>query len=161
MNRTETILREHNRTGRTNGVPERTPATDDIPIGELFRRLSADASHLVQQEVALARTELQEALESVRKAAVVFAVAALVALPGLLALTAFLVVILANAIGSWAIATLVVGVALLAISGLMVQRGRAALSRRNVSLPDTRASLARDAAWGKEEVRAFKEELTA
>jgi uncharacterized membrane protein YqjE len=158
MDRSPTALREHN---RMNGAPDPRRDINDFSIGELLRQMSDDASHLVQQEMALARGEMRDALDSVRKAATGFALAALVALPGLMALTAFLVVVLANATGSWAIATLVVGVALLAMAGLMVQRGRSALASRNVTLPETRGSLATDAEWGKRELRAFKEELTA
>lgn len=153
-----TAVREHN---RMNGAPELRRDINDFSIGELLRQMSDDASHLVQQEMALARGEVREALADVRRAAVGFALAALVALPGLMALTAFLVVVLAGATGSWAMATLVVGVALLGIAGLMVQRGRRALASRNVTLPETRESLATDAEWGKRELRAFKEELTA
>jgi uncharacterized membrane protein YqjE len=158
MDRSETTIRGHD---RTNGVANAQHEINDYSIGELLRQMSNDASHLVQQEIALAKGEMHEALDSVRKAAVGFALAAIVALPGLMALTAFLVVVLANAIGSWAIATLVVGVALLVIAGLLAQRGRSALASRNVTLPETRESLATDAEWGKRELRAFKEELTA
>ena len=149
------------RDGRLAIEPRREVDINDFTIGELLKQLTQDASHLAQQEVALAKAEVRESVSAMQKAAVSFGLAAAVALPGIMALTAFFVIVLSNAFDSWAIGSIVVAVVLLAVAGLMVQRARAALQKPALGLPETRASLARDAAWGKQEMRAFKEELTA
>ena len=128
-------------------------------IGELFRRVSADLSTLAHQEFQLAAAELRDSVDEVKKSLVKFAVAAIIAIPGVIAIAAFLVIVLADALGSWSAASLIVGVALLAIAGVLVWRA-AAVVADNVGLPETAESLAEDARWGKKELKAFKRELT-
>ncbi|HEX6941813.1 MAG TPA: phage holin family protein, partial [Gemmatimonadaceae bacterium] len=82
-----TVPRDHDHNGR---APTPHPL-DDASIGDLFRQMTSDASHLVQQEVHLAKAELRESLGHVRTMATGLAVAAALAIPGALALTAFLV----------------------------------------------------------------------
>ena len=86
----------HDHNGR---APTRHPL-DDASIGDLFRQLTSDASHLVQQEMHLAKAELKESVARVRTMVVGFAVAAALAIPGALALTAFLVIGVGALIGS-------------------------------------------------------------
>jgi uncharacterized membrane protein YqjE len=161
MDRIDTVRRERHPNGRGNGTPLPERPQPDGSIGDLLKQLTADASLLVQQEVALAKEEARESLKTAGRAAVGFAVAAVLALAGVMALSAFLVVVLAEVTDSWWVATLGVGVLLLAAAGLLVQRARSAMARGSMGLPATAESLARDAAWGKSELRAFKEELTA
>lgn len=145
------------------GHDARTPtaSVEGPGIGELFKRVSADVSLLARQEMQLAKAELRESVDEVKGASAKFAIAAVIALPGAMALTAFLVIVLAGVLGSWWAASLIVGVALIVVAGLLVRQGKAALSSGNVGMPETAASLAEDAEWGKQEVKAFKRELTA
>jgi uncharacterized membrane protein YqjE len=160
MERIDGVRREHHSLRRRNGVPV-PERNQDVTIGELLNQLTTDASLLVRQEVALAKAEARDSLKTAAKAAVGFAAAVVLALAGVMALAAFLVVVLADVTGSWWVATLAVGVLLLAAAGLMVQRARSAIAKGPVGLPATAESLARDVAWGKSELRAFKEEFTA
>jgi hypothetical protein len=91
--------------------------TEDVPIGELLRRISGDASLLVQQ--------------------------------------------LGDAIDSYWASALIVGVVLVLAAAALARRGTSAVKDGRLSMDDTTQSLREDARWGKEELRAFKRELTA
>ena len=144
-----------------NGRSPSPDLLDDAPIGDLFKRLTSDASLLVQQEISLAKAEMKESVERLRKMAVLVAMAAALAIPGIIAVTAFLVLGLGVLIGSYWASALIVGVVLLAVAAVLIQRGVAKVNKGKLGLPRTATSLSEDARWGKEEMRAFKRELTA
>ncbi|HEX6941769.1 MAG TPA: phage holin family protein, partial [Gemmatimonadaceae bacterium] len=116
---------------------------------------------LVQQEVHLAKAELRESLGHVRTMATGLAVAAALAIPGALALTAFLVIGLGALIGSYWASALIVGVVLMTAAVVLGRRAMSIVNEGKIGLPRTITSLAEDATWGKEELRAFKREMTA
>jgi hypothetical protein len=134
---------------------------DDVSIGELFKRLTSDASLLVRQEINLAKTEVQESVTQVKAMTVKLAIAAAVAIPGAIALTAFLVIALGEAIDSYWASALIVGGVLLIAAALLARQGIGSVKTAREKMQNTAASLGEDARWGKEEVKAFKRELTA
>ena len=134
---------------------------DDVSIGELFKRLTSDASLLVRQEINLAKTEVQESVTQVKAMTVKLAIAAALAIPGAIALTAFLVIALGEAIGSYWASALIVGGVLLIAAALLARQGIGSVKTAREKMQNTAASLGEDARWGKEEVKAFKRELTA
>ena len=152
-----TVPRDHDHNGR---APTPHPL-DDASIGDLFRQMTSDASHLVQQEVHLAKAELRESLGHVRTMATGLAVAAALAIPGALALTAFLVIGLGALIGSYWASALIIGVVLMTAAVILGRRALSIVNDGKIGLPRTITSLADDATWGKEELRAFKREMTA
>ena len=144
-----------------NGRPASPDQLDDASIGELFRHITSDASHLVRQEVHLAKAELKESVGRVRAMATGVAVAAALAIPGALALTAFLVIGLGALIGSYWASALIIGIVLMTAAVVVGRRALSNVTDGKVGLPRTITSLAEDATWGKEELRAFKREMTA
>jgi uncharacterized membrane protein YqjE len=144
-----------------NGRPAAPDPLDDTSIGDLFRQMTSDASHLVQQEVHLAKAELKESLARVRTVAVGIAVAAALAVPGAIALTAFLVIGLGALIGSYWASALIIGLVLVIAAVAVGRRALSNVTDGKIGLPRTITSLAEDATWGKEELRAFKREMTA
>ena len=134
---------------------------DDASIGDLFRQMTSDASLLVQQEVHLAKAELKESVSRVRTMAVWFGLAAALAIPGMLALTAFLVIGLGAVLDSYWASALIVGAVLTAAAVVLGRRAVSLVNDGKIGLPRTIKSLADDATWGKEELRAFKREMTA
>jgi putative superfamily III holin-X len=124
-------------------------------------RRSADTSLLVRQEISLARAEVWESGMRLKEMTRRVAFAAALALPGLMALTAFLVIALGNAINSYLTSALIVGVVLLLASWVLARQGMARVTDGRVGLSRTATSLAEGARWGKEELRAFKREFTA
>lgn len=139
----------------------RDPMYEDPSIGELLNRLAADSSLLMRQEIDLAKAEVRESGERLKAMTRRMAIAATLALPGLMALTAFLVIAIGNAINSYLVSSLIVGVVLVLAALFVARLGMARVSGGKVGLSRTATSLAEGARWGKEEMRAFKREITA
>jgi uncharacterized membrane protein YqjE len=96
-------------------------STNDLPIGDLVKQLSEQTATLVRKEMQLAQLELQEKGKQAGLGAGLFGGAGAIALYGLGALIAAVVLALATAIEPW-LAALIVGVLLLAgagVAGLM------------------------------------------
>lgn len=144
-----------------DGRPYLAAPLDDASIGELFKRVTADASLLMRQEIALAKAEVKESGVHLKQMIRALAIAVALAVPGALALTAFLVIALGDAIDSYWASALIIGALLLGGAGILARRGLARVADGKVALDRTAASLGEDARWGKEELRAFKRELTA
>jgi uncharacterized membrane protein YqjE len=130
-------------------------------IGELFKRLSADSTHLMRQEINLAKTELKESGTRLGAAASKLGMAVGIAIPGLLALTAFLVIGLGDLIDNYWAGALIVAVVLLGVAGVMAKRAIANLKEGTIGIPETAGTLREDTQWAKQEVQAFKREFTA
>ena len=136
-------------------------ALDDAALGELFKRLTSDASLLVKQEIGLAKAEMRESVAHLKTMLTKLAIAAALAIPAVIALTAFVVIALGDAINSYWASALIVGVVLLIATVALVKQGLAGVSKAKQGVERTAASLGDEARWGKEELRAFKRELTA
>lgn len=131
-------------TAGTAGAPG-----SDAGLGELLGRLSEQFSRLVQQEIALARSELREELGKAKRAAALFGV---VAAAGVLA-----VLLLAFA-AAWGLAEvvapglafLIVAVVLGIVAGLLFQRARS-LTQEIEPVPErTVSTLKEDAEWARD-----------
>lgn len=130
-------------------------------VGSLLKQISTDSTHLIQQEIALAKLELRQSVSAVGKAASRLGVAAGLALPGALALVAFLVIGLGDLMsGNYWASALIVGVVFVALAAIVARRAMANL-KGTLGVPETLGTLRDDAAWAKQEVQAFKRELTA
>src|SRR5512134_250980 len=90
----------------------------DRSMGEVASGLARDVSLLVRQELELAKTEMREKARIAVPAVGMFVGAAIVALCAAGALTAFLIVALAEAVDAW-LAALIVGVVLAAAAALL------------------------------------------
>jgi uncharacterized membrane protein YqjE len=141
-----------------NGRPRLQP---DESVGTLLKQISTDSTHLIQQEIALAKLELKESVAAAGKSAAQLGIAMGVAIPGMLSLVAFLVIGLGDLMNDnyWASA-LIVAVACLAIAAVLARRAISNLKGR-LGIPETTGTLRDDAAWAKREVQSFKRELTA
>lgn len=136
-------------------------ALDDAALGELFKRLTSDASLLVRQEISLAKAEMRESLDHLKATVAKLAIAAALAIPAALALTAFLVIALGDAINSYWASALIVGVILLVAAVVLARQGMSGIQKAKEGLQRTAESVGDDARWGEEELRTFKRELTA
>ena len=129
-------------------------------LGELVKQLSADTGQLVRQEVALAKTELREAGATLARDGAKIGMAVGLALAGLLALTAFLIVALGDALDNYWLSALIVGAVFLGVGAVLAKSAVNDVKRRGVMPQETVATLREDAAWAKQESREFKRELT-
>jgi uncharacterized membrane protein YqjE len=134
---------------------------EEPSIGELFRRLAADSSHLFQQQFELAKTEVKETGARLSQSATQVGIAIGVGLSGVMALTAFLIVALGDLINNYAVSALIIGTVLCLTAGVLLKRAVSLMRKPDVGLPDTKATLREDARWANQEIKAFKRELTA
>jgi hypothetical protein len=134
---------------------------DDASIGELFKRLTTDASLLVRQELTLAKAEVRDSVSELKATLVKLAIAATLAIPGAIALTAFLVIALGQVIGSYWVSALIVGALLLGTALILARQGKANAESARETVQRTAHVLGEDVRWGQEELQAFKREVTA
>jgi len=125
---------------------------EDRSLGELFADLAQETSTLVRQEVALAKTELTQKASRVGRDVAMLVVGGAVAYAGLLVLLAAVVFGLATFMPNW-LAALIVGLVVAAVGYFLVQRGRDALGREDLTPRQTIETLKEDAEWAKEQTR--------
>jgi hypothetical protein len=108
-------------------MPSQTPGAasvaDDATVGVLVSRLTEQVSQLVRDEFRLAQLETTRKAKKLGLGAGLFGGAGLVAVYGLGALVAAAIMGLAAAIPGW-LAAVIVGVALLAVAGVLAMVGK-------------------------------------
>jgi multisubunit Na+/H+ antiporter MnhG subunit len=134
------------------------PLREEPPLGELFRQLSEDASRLVRQEVALAKTEVRESARAVGKDATKIGIAAGVGVMGAFAALAFVIIGLGALIGNYWLSALIVAVVLLVTAAVMAKAAMKDIKERELKPVQTMETLRADAQWAKREAQAVKRE---
>lgn len=128
-------------------------------VGGLLKELSGDATHLIQQEIALAKIELREAGTTLASDAAKIGIGVGLALPGVFALTAFLVVGLGDLLDNYWLAALIVGVLFVAVGALLAGNAVADIRRRGLAPEATVETVREDGAWAKREMRELKQHV--
>jgi uncharacterized membrane protein YqjE len=126
-------------------------ATDDPRdrgIGELVKDLASQTSTLVRQEIKLAQAEVTQKGKVAGKGAGMLAGAAITALLGLGALTAFLIIVLDSFMPLW-LAALIVTLLWLAVAGALAMSGKKALQSATPPVPQTVETVKEDIQWAK------------
>lgn len=113
-------------------------------IGEILGGLATDIQDLIRGEISLARAELNQKLERVILAAIWLVGGALLAFAGLVVVLQGVAAALALMLPTWA-ASLIVGVAIVAIGALLARFGLAMLSLKTLMPDRMAASLRKDA----------------
>ncbi|HEX5167470.1 MAG TPA: phage holin family protein [Thermomicrobiales bacterium] len=124
---------------------------DDRSLGELFSELSRQTSTLIRQEVALAKAEMKQKGSEAGKDIGMMAAGGALAYAGLLALIAMIIIVLANVMPWW-LSALIVGSVVVAIGGLMIQRGMSSLKESGVAPEQTIETLKEDKEWAKKQL---------
>ncbi|MDX8153531.1 phage holin family protein [Patulibacter brassicae] len=107
----------------------------DASLAELLQRATEQTQTLVRQELRLAQLELREKGRRAGAGAGLFGAAGLTALFGVGALVAAAIIGLATALDAW-LAALIVGAALLALSGVMALTGKGQVQRATPPVPE-------------------------
>ena len=117
-------------------------------IPDLVRRLTDDSKRLAADELRLAKLEVHESIRTGARGAMWTAVALAVAIIALVALTVLLISMsgLFGGANYWA-GALIVGAAEIVVGWILLRRGLAGFKSREITLPESRASLADTAAW--------------
>ena len=108
---------------------------NDQSLGELVQRLSNQTATLVRDEIRLAQLELQEKGKRAGIGAGMFGGSGLVALYGLGALIAALILLLATAMEGW-VAALIVAAGLVAIAGVLALTGKKQVEQATPPMPE-------------------------
>ncbi|MEO8216689.1 MAG: phage holin family protein [Acidobacteriota bacterium] len=129
-----------------------TRPAEDKTLGTLIRDLTEDLSTLVRNEIALARYELRKTAANVGLVGALFGAAAFLALVAVVFLITTIVLALAIVIPTW-LATLIMGVVLIAIAVGLVLYGRSRLEKIEFAPTSTVESV-------KSNVEAIKADLS-
>jgi uncharacterized membrane protein YqjE len=122
-------------------------------VGELVQELSQQTATLVRQEMRLAQVELQEKGKRAGIGAGMFGGAGLVALYGVGAVVAAVIMLVATAIEPW-VSALIVGVVLLATAGILALLGKGQVEQATPPKPErAMESVQHDVEHVKERVR--------
>ena len=107
----------------------------DASISELVQQLSEQTSRLARQEVELAKAEMTIKGKRLGIGAGAFGGAGLVAMFGLGALTAAVILLLATAMTAW-VAALIVAVVYLAVAGVLALMGKSKVESATPPVPE-------------------------
>jgi uncharacterized membrane protein len=121
-------------------------------LGELFSELTRETSTLVRQEVELAKTELSQKATAAGKDVGILGAGGAVAYAGFLALIAGVIAALDIFLPLW-LAAIIVGLVVIGIGYMLVQRGRDGLKRADLMPRQTIATLKEDTEWAKDQTR--------
>ena len=121
----------------------------DVSMGELLKQLGTDIGTLVREELALARKEMKETLQTLRTATVVVASGAVLSLLALGTWTAAAVLALGANVG-YATAAVIVGLVLTAIAAGAMLWGVRRLRSVPVKPEKTLESLEETKEWMKD-----------
>jgi hypothetical protein len=135
------------------------PLREEPPLGVLFKQLSEDASRLMRQEVALAKTELRETATALGKDAAKVGVAAGVGIMGAFAALAFAIIGLGDLLDNYWLSALIVTVVLLVVAAIMVKSAMNDIKQRELKPVQTMETLRADAQWAKREAQTLKRDL--
>jgi hypothetical protein len=146
---------------RTNGTTPRDPSHDErlaeLPMAELLRRLSDQASLLVREEVALAKAELSEKGKRAGRGAGMFGGAAVAGLYGVGALVTAAIVALSLAVATW-LAALIVAIVLFAVAGIAAVAGKKQVAQATPPMPEqTVETVKEDVQWAKSRARTARQ----
>jgi formate/nitrite transporter FocA (FNT family) len=129
------------------------PGGQEPSIGELISNLARDTQTLVRQEVALAKTEVNQSVKQLVSSLVKVIVGGLILYAGLLVLLFAAVAGVHKLDFSWAVSALIVGAVTLVIGLILVQMARSGLRGSNLMPTETIESLKDDRDWAKGQVR--------
>jgi hypothetical protein len=134
------------------------PSDDDDlrerPLGELLRMLSQETTTLVKQELDLAKAEVQQKGKQAGVGAGFLGGAGVAALLALGALTACLILALANVMPDW-LAALIVAAVWGAVAAVLALRGRDKVKDAAPPVPEqTAETLKEDVEWAKARMKS-------
>lgn len=144
-------------TGPQTRDSEGTVKSGDRPVGDLLKELSQQTTTLVRQEIELAKAEVSEKGKQAGLGAGMFGGAGLVAVIGLMALTAAAILALATAVASW-LSALIVALVYFAVAGLLALIGKSRVQRATPPLPEQAIETTKqDVESTKQRARAARE----
>jgi uncharacterized membrane protein YqjE len=117
--------------------------SESEPISELMRQLTEQSTRLAQKEVELAKVEMEAKGKRLGIGAGAFGGAGLVAVFGIGALIAAVILLLATAMTAW-LSALIVAVVLFAIAGVLTLVGKQKVEEATPPLPEQTVETVRE-----------------
>ena len=121
----------------------RAPAAGQDNVVDLLKQLAGQGSHLAEQQLALIKAEIHESTTDLKNALAAMAGAAIVGLAGLGVALMGCAYLLGDAIDNLGVATLVVGLATLALAYVLYRSGASKMSATNLTPERTERTLQR------------------
>jgi Flp pilus assembly protein TadB len=125
---------------------------EDPSLGELISRLTEQTSHLVRDEVELAKTELTQSAKRAGKGAGLMVAGAALGYAGLLAVIATCIILLALVVKLW-IAALVISGLVIGAALLLIMLGLNTMKRESLAPKYTLETVKEDVEWAKAQTR--------
>jgi hypothetical protein len=124
--------------------------------GELLKQFSEDATTLIRKEVELAKAELTEKGRKAGRGAGMFGGAGLFGIGAFGAFTAFLILVLAEAMDPW-LAALIVTAVYGAVAGVLALQGKQKVEEAGPPQPEqTVETLKEDVQWAKRQPESVR-----
>ncbi len=120
-----------------------TAARDDASLGSLVKELAHEVPSLLSKELALAKSEARESLHATKVGAAAVAMGGAVAVSGFLVLLLAAVYALSNVVAPW-LAALIVGGITLVVGLVMVESGKKKFEAESLKPDRTLDSLHKD-----------------
>jgi uncharacterized membrane protein YqjE len=123
-------------------------------VGDLLKQLSEQTATLVRQELDLAKAEMQQKGKRAGRGLGLIGGGGVAALAAVGALTATLILVLAEWMDAW-LAALVVTVALAAVAGLLAVQGKEKVKETTPPVPEQAIETVKeDVQWAKSQMRS-------
>jgi uncharacterized membrane protein YqjE len=130
--------------------------TNGDSTGELLKQFSEDATTLIRKEVELAKAELTEKGKQAGRGAGMFGGAGLFGAGAFGALTAFLILVLAEAMDAW-VAALIVTAVYGAIAAVLALQGKQRVEEAAPARPEqTVETVKEDVQWAKRQAASAR-----
>ena len=130
-------------TGERSAIGGGASASGGDNIVDLIRQLAGQGSHLAEQQVSLVKAEVREATNDLKLAVGSMAAAAVVGIGGLGVTLMGIAYLLGEAIDNTPLATLLVGIATLALAYVLYRAGAKKMSASHLSPDRTQRTLSR------------------
>lgn len=142
---------------RANGASMGRNGTSEPPIGELFRQMGSQAQRLVHLEIQLAKTEINEKIDSYTKNGGLIVGGSFVAYAGFIGIMMAVGFLLGSFMPDW-LGFLITGV-LIALAGIVaLQKGLSGIQKTPLSLEKTAESIEEDREWIRGEASDVKKD---
>jgi hypothetical protein len=129
-----------------------TNGADDRSLAQLLRDLSNDSMLLIRKEAELFRAETEKKITTAQRQAIVLGAGGLIAFVGVFALTAALILALANVMPAW-LSALIVGALMVAAGVTAMLAGKNRLQSEEMAPRESIQSVKTDVRMVREAVR--------
>jgi uncharacterized membrane protein YqjE len=110
--------------GQIGGASRPAMSTGSDNVVDLISKLTSQSAHLAQQQVALVQAEMREAAHDIKQAIASLLIAAVLGISGLGVTLMGIAYVIGDAIDDRDLATLLVGIVTLIISGILYMAAR-------------------------------------